>query len=249
MAEFARYPSLAGKVVFITGGASGIGEAFVEAFLEQGARVGFVDLQGAAGEALADRLGAWFQACDVTDVPALQTSLQACAAALGPVQILINNVANDTRAPAVEMSIADWRASLAINLDPAFAAAVAVQPAMKAEGAGAIINVSSINALVGPPNLVAYVAAKGAINALTKSLAREWGPFGLRVNALSPGWVVTQRQLDLWLTPQAEARWMEEVALQRRIAPSDVARAALFLASDESAMITGQNIVVDGGRT
>lgn len=249
MASPATYPSLAGKVVFVTGGASGIGEAFVEAFHGQGARVGFVDLQAPAGEALAARFDAWFGVCDVTDAAALQASLQNCADALGPVQVLINNVANDTRTAAAGMSITDWRASLAVNLDPAFIASVAVQPGMKAQGGGAIINVSSINALLGPADLAAYVAAKGAINALTKSLAREWGPLGVRVNALSPGWVVTQRQLDLWLTPDAEARWMEQVALPRRIAPADVARAALFLASEESAMITGQNLVVDGGRT
>jgi NAD(P)-dependent dehydrogenase (short-subunit alcohol dehydrogenase family) len=120
---------------------------------------------------------------------------------------------------------------------------------MKAAGGGVIINVSSINALLGPAELSGYAAAKGAINALSKSLAREWGADGIRVNALSPGWVVTKRQLELWLTPEAEAEWMKQVALQERIEPEDIARLALFLASDDSRMITGQNLVIDGGRT
>ncbi len=248
--EGASYPSLAGKAAFVTGGASGIGAAFVEAFHGQGARVAFIDLDEAAGRALAQRLeGAWFAKCDVTDVQALKQSLAAAAEALGPIDVLINNVANDTRQAAASTTPESWRKSLAVNLDPAFIAATAVYPMMRAAGRGVIVNISSINPLLGLPNMSGYVAAKGAINALTKSLAREWGPDGVRVNAISPGWVVTERQLQLWLTPEAEAAWMDQVALKRRILPEDVARLALFLASDESAMITGQNLVIDGGRT
>jgi len=247
---FAIYPSLNHRAVFITGGASGIGASFVRAFHAQGADVAFVDLQEEAGETLADELGgAWFRRCDVTDAQALQAAVRDAAAALGPITILINNVANDTRRAATAMTPEDWRSSLAVNLDPAFIAAVAVHPMMQAAGGGAIINVSSINALLGPAQLAAYSAAKGAINALSKSLAREWGGDNIRVNALSPGWVVTPRQLDLWLTPEAEAEWMRQVALPSRIQPEDVARLALFLAADDSAMITGQNLVIDGGRT
>jgi NAD(P)-dependent dehydrogenase (short-subunit alcohol dehydrogenase family) len=246
---FAAYPSLAGRVVFITGGASGIGAAFVDAFHGQGARVAFVDLAETEGEALGSQLGVWFRRCDVTDASSLQAAITAAAAELGPVTVLINNAANDTRRPAAETSPDDWRRALAVNLDPAFIAAVAAYPMMKGAGGGVIINVSSINALLGPPDLAAYVAAKGAVNALTKSLAREWGPDNIRVNAVSPGWVVTPRQLELWLTPEAEAAWMEQVALKRRILPHDVARLALFLAADDSGMITGQNLVIDGGRT
>jgi NAD(P)-dependent dehydrogenase (short-subunit alcohol dehydrogenase family) len=250
MPDFAAYPSLKGRTVFITGGASGIGATFVESFHAQGARPAFVDVDEAAGKALAERLpGAWFSRCDVTDAVALEGAIAAAAQALGPVTILINNVANDTRAPAEEMTPQAWRAALAVNLDPAFIAARAVQPMMKSAGGGSIVNVSSINALLGPALLAAYVAAKGAINALTKTLAHEWGPDNIRVNALSPGWVVTERQLNLWLTPQAETEWMKQVAIKRRIVPQDIARAALFLASDDSGVITGQNLVVDGGRT
>ena len=246
---FATYPSLAGRTVFITGGASGIGACLVEQFHAQGSKVGFVDLQAEAGEALATQLGTWFRPCDVTDAAALQRGISAAAAALGPITVLINNVADDTRHAAIVTSPEAWRRSLAVNLDPAFIASAAVQPMMQAAGGGSIINISSINALTGLANMPAYVAAKGAINALTKGLAREWGADRIRVNALSPGWVITPRQLELWLTPQAEAAWAEQVALKDRILPADIARAALFLASDDSAMMTGQNLVVDAGRT
>jgi NAD(P)-dependent dehydrogenase (short-subunit alcohol dehydrogenase family) len=247
----AIYPSLMDRAVFVTGGASGIGAAIVRKFHAQGARVGFVDRLGDEGRGLAAGLaeGAWFEACDVTDAQALSASIRAAAAALGPITILINNVADDTRHDAEAVGADGWRASLAVNLDPVFVASTAVLPMMRAAGGGAIVNLSSINALLGPSRMAAYVAAKGAVNALTKALAREWGAFGVRVNALSPGWVVTERQLALWLTPQAEAEWSRQVALPGRIQPDDIARAALFLASEESRMITGQNLVVDAGRT
>jgi NAD(P)-dependent dehydrogenase (short-subunit alcohol dehydrogenase family) len=245
------YPSLKGRTVFVTGGASGIGEAFVRAFHAQGCQVAFVDLAAEAGEALAAALGAGarFEVCDVTVPGALERTIQAAAAAFGPVTVLINNVAHDARQEATAITPETWRAALAINLDPAALACVAAYPGMKAAGGGAMINVSSINALLGPPDLAAYSAAKGAVNALTKSLARAWGPDRIRVNALSPGWVATPRQLALWLTPEAEAAWSQLTALPGRIEAEDIARAALFLASDEARMITGQNLIVDAGRT
>jgi NAD(P)-dependent dehydrogenase (short-subunit alcohol dehydrogenase family) len=247
---FASYPSLKDKVVFITGGASGIGATFVTEFHAQGSKVAFVDLKQGDGEALKAKLGGgWFKPCDVTDAAALQAAIREAGEALGPVTVLINNVANDTRHKAIEMTPEAWRKNLAVNLDPVFIAATAVYPMMQAAGGGVIVNVSSINALLGPAELAGYVAAKGGINSLSKTLAREWGPDRIRVNALSPGWVITPRQLELWLTPEAEADWMKLTALKDRILPEDIARAALFLASDDSAMITGQNIVVDGGRT
>ncbi|HEV2531003.1 SDR family oxidoreductase [Phenylobacterium sp.] len=248
---FATYPSLKDRVVFITGGASGIGASFVTEFHAQGAKTAFVDLKPEDGEALMAKLGgkAWFKTCDVTDAAALQAAIGEAGQALGPVTVLINNVANDTRHKATELTPEDWRKNLAVNLDPVFIAATAVYPMMKAAGGGAIVNISSINALLGPAELAGYVAAKGAINSLSKTLAREWGVDRIRVNALSPGWVITPRQLELWLTPQAEADWMKLTALKDRIMPADIARTALFLASDDSKMITGQNIVVDGGRT
>ena len=247
---FASYPSLADKVVFITGGASGIGLSLVEAFHAQGARVAFIDLQAEAGEALSGRLaGVRFARCDATDAEALAASIREAAGALGPIAVLINNVADDTRHEAADLSAEAWRRGLAVNLDPAFVAATAVYPIMRAAGGGVILNISSINALLGPADLAGYAAAKAAINALSKSLARAWGADNIRVNALSPGWVVTERQLELWLTPRAEAEWIAQVALKARIQPRDVARLALFLAADDSAMITGQNLVIDGGRT
>jgi NAD(P)-dependent dehydrogenase (short-subunit alcohol dehydrogenase family) len=247
---FATYPSLKGRVTFITGGASGIGASFVETFHGQGCKVAFVDLQEDAGRSLAETLpGSWFRRCDVTDAAALQAAIRDAGEMLGPITILINNVANDTRHVAAETTPETWRKGLAVNLDPAFIASAAVYPMMTVAGGGSIINLSSINALLGPAELATYDAAKGAINALSKALAREWGPDRIRVNALSPGWVVTTRQLELWLTPEAEAEWSKLVALKDRIQPQDIARAALFLASDESRMMTGQNLVVDAGRT
>ncbi|MCR5876745.1 SDR family oxidoreductase [Phenylobacterium sp. J426] len=246
----ANYPDLSGRTVFVTGGASGIGACLVERFHGQGCKVAFVDLQRDSGQALAAKLaeGVWFRRCDVTDAAALQAAIADAADALGPVTVLINNVANDARHNAAETSVEAWRQSLAVNLDPAFVASVAAYPMMKLEGGGSIVNVSSINAMWGPAHMATYVAAKGAINSLCKSLAREWGPDRVRVNALSPGWVVTERQLELWLTPEAEAQWREQVALKERLYPDDIANAALFLASDSARMITGTNLVVDAGR-
>ena len=247
----ATYPSLKDRTVFITGGASGIGASFVTEFHAQGAKTAFVDLKQADGDALMSKLGgnAWFKTCDVTDAQALQAAIGEAAQALGPVTVLINNVANDTRQVTAQMTPQTWRKDLAVNLDPVFIASHAAYPMMKAAGGGVILNVSSINALLGPEKLAGYVAAKGAINSLSKTLAHEWGPDRIRVNALSPGWVVTPRQLELWLTPEAEAEWMKLTALKDRILPEDIARLALFLASDDSRMITGQNLVIDGGRT
>jgi len=250
MGPFARYPSLAGRAVFITGGATGIGAALVAAFHDQDAKVAFIDRDENAGRALAEqRPGVWFQRVDVRDTDALNVSLASAKAAVGPIRVLINNVADDTRHAALDTDAVAWRERLAVNLDPTFLAARAAQPGMAAAGGGSIINLASINALLGPPDMAAYVAAKSAILGLTKALAREWGAAGVRVNAISPGWVVTERQLALWLTPEAEAEWAGQTALPGRILPDDVARLALFLAADDSAVITGQNLVIDAGRT
>ena len=247
---FATYPSLRDKVVFITGGGSGIGATFVTEFHAQGAKVGFVSRSASECQKVADaNPGVWFQPCDVTDVPAFKAALKSCAQTLGAIDVLVNNVANDTRKPAIETDDQAWRDGLAVNLDAAFIAARETYPGMKAKGGGVIVNISSINSILGPPELVTYVAAKGAIEAMTRTLAREWGPDNIRVNTLSPGWIITERQLKLWLTPEAEAEWMTQVALKRRIYPSDVAHLCLFLAAEDSALITGQNFIIDGGRT
>jgi len=243
MTQFATYPSLAGARVFITGGATGIGAALVAGFAAQGAVVGHVDRLPPGPD------GAWFRALDVTDTAALQAAIADFAAAAGGIDVLVNNVANDARHDPLAIDPAGWRALMAVNLDCGFFAAQAVLAQMQRQGRGCIINFSSINALLGPAGMPAYVAAKSAIVGLTKALARQYGPDGIRVNAILPGWVVTQRQLDLWLTPEAESAWMEQVALKQRIQPADAARLALFLAADDSRMITGQALVIDGGRT
>jgi len=244
---FAAYPSLKDKVVFITGGGSGIGATLVEEFHAQGAKVAFVSRSDESD--LCGRLGVWFEACDVTDGEGFTAAIGRARKALGPITVLINNVANDTRHKAADTDLAAWHAGLAVNLDAAFIASREAYADMKAAGGGAIVNISSINALLGPPEMITYVAAKGALNAMTKSLAREWGPDNVRVNTLSPGWIVTERQLKLWLTPEAEADWMKDVALKKRIYPTDVAQLCMFLVADDSALITGQNFVIDGGRT
>jgi len=246
--EFATYPSLAGRRVFITGGATGIGAALVTAFAVQGAVVGHVDLAADAAAALADALpvAPWFRALDVTNTAALQAAIADFAAAAGGLDVLINNVANDSRHDPLTVDEARWRSLMAVNLDCGFFATQAAIRLMPA--GGSIINFSSINALLGPAGMPAYVAAKSAIVGLTKALARQYGPDAIRVNAILPGWVVTERQLALWLTPQAEAEWMEQLALKQRILPVDVANLALFLAADDSRMITGQAMVIDGGR-
>ncbi len=246
--DFATYPSLAGRRVFITGGATGIGAALVTAFAAQGAVVGHVDLAADAAVALADGLATtpWFRVLDVTDTAALQAAIANFAKHAGGLDVLINNVANDSRHDPLTVDEARWRGLMAVNLDCGFFATQAAIRLMPA--GGSIINFSSINALLGPAGMPAYVAAKSALVGLTKALARQYGPDGIRVNAILPGWVVTQRQLDLWLTPEAEAEWMEQVALKQRILPEDVANLAMFLAADDSRMITGQAMVIDGGR-
>ncbi len=257
MGESANYPSLSGRCVFITGGATGIGAAMVEAFARQQAQVAFVDVDVAAAQSLCQRIQSetgkrpWFQSVDVTDVSALQDSIRAAVADLGPLQALINNAANDRRHSPAEVTPESWRDCMAINLDATFFAAQAAAAVMSeaaAEG-GSIINFSSINALLGPANMPGYVAAKAAIVGLSKALAADYGEANIRVNAILPGWVVTERQLDTWLTPEAEADWMEQVSLKKRLLPAEVANLALFLAADDSAMITGQSFTIDGGRT
>ena len=261
MGECANYPSLAGRCVFITGGATGIGAAMVEAFALQNSKVAFVDLDLAAAEGLCDRLESetgkrpWFQHIDVTDVSALQASIRSAAEDLGPLQALVNNAANDRRHSPEDVTPESWRDCMAINLDATFFGAQAAAKIMTAaknqakNQGGSIINFSSINALLGPANMPGYVAAKAGIVGLSKALAADYGEADIRVNAILPGWVVTERQLDTWLTPEAEADWMEQVSLKQRLLPAEVANLALFLAADDSRMITGQSFTIDGGRT
>jgi NAD(P)-dependent dehydrogenase (short-subunit alcohol dehydrogenase family) len=248
MQHRAKYPDLSGRKVLVTGGASGIGAAIVAAYREQNADVGFLDIDVKAGNLLAEHSGAQFRVCDVRDVQALTAAIDELSEKLGGIDILVNNVANDERHDAASLSWNAWRNNLSINLDPVMFASQRVFQDLKSGGSGSIVNLSSINAVLAPEGLAAYNTAKAGIIALTKTLARAWGQFGIRVNAISPGWVVTERQLALWLSADAERDWMKQVALKRRIVPDDVARLVLFLSSDESAAITGQNFVIDGGR-
>lgn len=248
----AIYPDLKGKVVIITGGASGIGEAFVRAFVGQGAKVGFIDIDAGAGEALAAELvfaghTAQFQTLDLRDIPALQKGIATLKDALGPIGVLVNNAAHDERHPALEVTPEAFDDRIAVNLRHQFFASQAVLPDMQAAGEGSIICLSSISWMAGFGGMPIYTASKSAVIGMVRSLARDFGPDNIRVNALTPGWIITKRQLDLWLTPEADATREAHQALKRRIYPDDVARLALFLASEDANAITGQNYVVDGG--
>ena len=250
MQNGAQYPSLADQGIFITGGATGIGAALVRAFAEQNAHVTFVDLQQEAGAALVAELDdrVTFHRLDITDTDVLQQAVTD-ANERTKLGVLINNAANDMRHAPSDMTPSQWRDCLAINLDAAFFAAQSAAPILAGNGGGSIINFSSINAVLGPSNMPGYVSAKAGLIGMTKALAKDYGADMVRVNAISPGWVVTQRQLATWLTQQEEADWMKQVALPKRLMPEDVASLALFLAADDSSKITGQNFTIDGGRT
>ena len=253
MSKFAIYPSLVGKKVFITGGATGIGEFLVKAFCAQGADVGFIDINASAGQDLVKFIkdeineNVWFRQVDVRDVTALQRAVDDCNSELGGLDVLVNNVANDTRHNPLEVTQDSWRECLSVNLDSAFFASQAAIKIMQEAGSGSIINFSSINAHLAPANMPGYVSAKAALLGLTKALAKEYGPSGIRANCILPGWVVTERQLEKWLTPEAEQAWMEGTPLKSRILPDDVANLALFLGAEDSRMITSQEFVIDGG--
>ncbi|MEM8683618.1 MAG: SDR family NAD(P)-dependent oxidoreductase [Pseudomonadota bacterium] len=239
-----------GRTVLVTGGATGIGAQLVTDLAAQGCQVAFIDLADAEGQALAAAHDAVsFYACDVTDVAALKATVATIGEHHGAITGLLNNVGNDTRHAVADVTEAFWRRCMAVNLDAAFFTSQAVLPQMQAAGGGSIVNLGSINALLGPDNMVGYVTAKAGLMGMTRSMAREVGADRIRVNALLPGWVVTDRQLEKWLTPEAEAAWMAQVSIQRRLLPDDVGRLALFLLADDSEMITGQTINVDGGRT
>ena len=249
----AVYPSLAGRVVFVTGGGSGIGAAIVEAFARQQALVAFVDVDAAASAQVAAKLASLrakshFEHCDVRDPAALRRAIANARQALGPITILVNNAARDDRHASEEVTPEYWDERMAVNLKHQFFAAQAVLPDMKAANGGAIINFGSSSWMVGQGGMVAYTAAKSAVLGLTRSLARDFGPYNIRVNAIAPGWILTERQRKLWLTPQAQARLMEAQCLKRELNGEDIAKVVLFLASDEAAAITSQHYVVDGGR-
>ena len=251
--QFARYPSLKDRAVLITGGATGIGASVVEHFARQGARVAFFDVQDEAAERLAAQLTAEgciaprFLHCDLTDVEALKKCVEDVIAELGTVDVLVNNAANDQRHAIEDVTADYWDRSMAVNLRPQFFAIQAVLPAMRRAGRGSIINMSSISWMIPSTGLPLYITAKAAIVGLTRTLAHELGPEGIRVNAVLPGAIATERQKQLWYTPAYKAEILASQALKRDILPEDVARLVLFLAADDSSAITNQSYVVDGG--
>ncbi|HWB50823.1 MAG TPA: SDR family NAD(P)-dependent oxidoreductase [Stellaceae bacterium] len=246
--SFTRYPSLKGRTVVVTGGASGIGAAFVRAFAENDARVAFLDLQEDAGRALAEELGQLFLRCDLTDIAALRRALDEIRAALGPAAVLVNNAANDQRYDFATITPAEFDRTVAVNFRHLFFAAQAVVPQMKELGFGSIINLSSVSWMRGIPLLEAYAAMKAAIVGFTSVLARTVGADRIRVNAIAPGTVLTERQRRLWFADAAAiAAAREQQCLPDMIAPEDIANLALFLAADDSRMITKQCLSINAG--
>ena len=248
----AIYPDLAGKVVLVTGGASGIGEAIVRHFARQKSIVVFFDIKVEEGTALARELtgaghAVHFQDVDLTDTAALRAGVIAARKAHGAISILINNAAHDERHPTEEMTPEYWDDRVGVNLKHQFFAAQAVLPDMKAAKAGVIINFGSISWMAGQGGMAAYTASKSGILGLTRSLARDYGPFNVRVNAIAPGWIMTKRQLEKWLTPEGEEELMRRQCLKRKLVPDEIAKFTVFLASDEASACTSQHYVVDGG--
>jgi len=250
---FAVYPSLRNKLVFITGGASGIGAELVTAFAAQGARVAFVDVADDAAQAVcaavaeAGHPAPHYQHCDLRDTAALQAAI-AEAGRLGPISVLVNNAANDQRHSFETVTADYWDERMATNLRHQFFAIQAVAPIMREAGGGSIINFGSMSWRAGQGGMPAYTTAKAAIEGLTRGMARDLGPDNIRVNCVVPGWIMTQRQIDLWLTPEAEADLMRNQCLEQKLVAADVARLVLWLAADDSRMCTSQMWIVDGGR-
>lgn len=252
MAATAIYPSLKDRVVFVTGGGSGIGASIVEHFAQQGAKVGFVDIDTKASEALVENLKkqghkVQFVNCDLRDIEALRVAVGQVRETLGPITVLVNNAAHDQRHAIDEVTPEYWDDRIAVNLKHQFFAAQAVYPDMAAAGGGAIVNLGSVSWMIGQGGMPCYTTAKSAVAGLTRSLARDFGPMNIRVNCVVPGWIMTQRQIDLWLTPEGEAELMQRQCLKRKLVPEDIARAVLFFASDDAGACTNQSYIVDGG--
>jgi NAD(P)-dependent dehydrogenase (short-subunit alcohol dehydrogenase family) len=249
----AQFPSLDGRVVFITGGGSGIGAGLVEHFCRQGAKVSFADVAEEPSQQLIERISAAghlkpdFIKCDLRNIEALRLAIAHTSKKYGPIRVLVNNAGNDDRHRSEDVTVAYWDDRMQVNLRHQFFAAQAVRPQMREAGGGSIINFGSITWMVGDSDCPAYVTAKAAITGLTRALAREFGPEKIRVNCVLPGWVMTERQMKLWLTPEGERQIDERQCLSERLYPPDIARMVLFLAADDSRMCTSQNFIVDGG--
>ena len=250
----ATYSDLAGKVVLVTGGASGIGEAIVRRFAQQKSIVVFFDIKVDDGVRLSHELAsaglrAHFANVDLTDIAALRAGIAGARKEHGPINVLINNAAHDERHRTEDMTPEYWDDRIGINLKHCFFAAQAVLPDMKATKAGVIVNFSSISWIAGQGGMAAYTASKSGMLGLTRSLARDYGPDNIRVNSVAPGWIMTQRQIDKWLTPQGEEELMRRQCLKRKLVPDEIAKFVVFLSSDEASACTSQHYVVDGGWT
>ncbi|VTU15616.1 3-alpha-(or 20-beta)-hydroxysteroid dehydrogenase [Variovorax sp. SRS16] len=248
----ARYPSLTDRTVLITGGATGIGASLVEHFADQGAKVGFIDIDARAGAALADALAGsrhapLFVETNLTDIPALEGAIDTVRKRFGPLLVLLNNAANDRRHSIDETTAQAWDAGIAVNLKHQFFAARNVAADMRQAGSGSIVNFGSISWMLKQGGMPVYTTAKAAVQGLTRSLARDLGAFNIRVNTLVPGWVMTEKQVRLWVDDAARADIARGQCINRPLMAEHIARMALFLASDDSAMCTAQDFVVDGG--
>jgi NAD(P)-dependent dehydrogenase (short-subunit alcohol dehydrogenase family) len=251
--QSARFTSLEGRRVFVTGGGSGIGAAMVEAFAAQGAHVAFVDVAAQASQALAQRVqergqaAPWWRACDVRDIAALQQAIADAALALGDFHVLVNNVASDDRHELESVTPEYWDDRMAINERPAFFAIQAVVPGMKRLGQGAIVNLGSTGWQTKGSGYPCYAIAKSSVNGLTRGLAKTLGAHRIRVNTVSPGWVMTERQVEKWLTPAGEEDIARNQCLPDKLQADDIAQMVLFLAADDGRMCTAQEFKVDAG--
>lgn len=247
MPEFATYPSLRDKTVIITGGASGIGAEIVAAFAAQGSRIGFLDLDEAGSAAMAERHGTDYEICDLRDIPAMQTALERLTSRLGPAHVLVNNAARDDRHNWQDVTPEYWDERQANNLRHMFFAIQALAPGMITLGGGSIINMGSNSWWEAGGGFPAYTTAKAAIHGLTRGMARDLGQHRIRVNAVVPGWIMTERQKELWATPEALEAHRASQCLPDLIDPVYVARMVVFLASDDAAMCTASNYMVEAG--
>jgi NAD(P)-dependent dehydrogenase (short-subunit alcohol dehydrogenase family) len=250
---YASYPSLRNRTVFVSGGATGLGEELVRQFAQQGAKVAFADIDDDSASRLCDDVEAGcgrrplYLPADVRDIPGYMSAIQEAGHQLGTISVLVNNAANDQRRDSHRVDVEFWNDKLAVNLSHHFFAVQAVASGMRTLGAGSIINLGSVSVHIPLTRVAPYVASKAAIEGLTRTLARELGEFRIRVNCVIPGWIMTARQVRDWVTPEAERLIESSQSLPDKLLPADVARLVLWLAADDSAMCTGQNWVVDGG--
>jgi NAD(P)-dependent dehydrogenase (short-subunit alcohol dehydrogenase family) len=249
----AIYPDLEGKSVLVTGGGSGIGASIVRAFARQKAKVGFLDIAREPSARLVEELAgqgyqAHYEHCDVTNIDLLREAIGRVRGVIGPVRVLVNNAAHDERHTTESVTPEYWDDRIAVNLKHQFFAAQAVLPDMQAANGGAIVNFGSISWMMGQGGMPVYTTSKSAILGLTRSLARDYGTWNIRVNAVAPGWIMTERQVEKWLTPQGEIDLMKAQCLKRKLYPDDVSKVVVFLASDEAGAVSSQQYIVDGGR-